>query len=120
MAQDRHLPKGVRSIFDASEDGRVQILVPSMVLVETVFLLQRQKIQQSVLDQLLQLPEDPDASICVVPLDMNVVQAVTDFGPASVPELADRVIAATARALGMPLLTVDPAIIESGLVEVIR
>ncbi len=50
---------------------------------------------------------------------MNVVQAVTDFGPVSVPELADRVIAATARALGLPLLTTDPAIAESGLVEVI-
>ena len=58
--------------------------------------------------------------MCVVPLDMNVVQAVTDFGPASVPELADRVIAATARALGLPLLTVDPAIVESALVKVIR
>ena len=120
MAQDRHLPKAVKSIFDASEDGRVQVLVPSMVLVETVFLLQRQRIKQSVLDQLLQLSEEPDASMCVVPLDMNVVQAVTDFGPASVPELADRVIAATARALGLPLLTVDPAIVESALVKVIR
>ncbi len=76
MAQDRHLPKAVRSVFDAS--------------------------------------------VCVVPLDMKVVQAIADFGPASVPELADRVIAATARALGLPLLTVDRAIIESALVEVIH
>ena len=72
------------------------------------------------MDQLLQLSEEPDASMCVVPLDMNVVNAVTDFGPASVPELADRVIAATARAFGLPLLTVDPAIAESGLVKVMR
>ena len=120
MAQDRHLPKAVKAIFDASEEGRVQVLVPSMVLVETVFLLQRQRIKQSVLDEFLQLSEEPEASMCVVPLDMNVVQAVTDFGPASVPELADRVIAATARALGLPLLTVDPAIVESALVKVIR
>jgi predicted nucleic acid-binding protein len=119
MAQDRHLPKAARSIFAASEDGRVQVLVPSIVLVETVFLLQRQRIKEAILDQLLRLSEDPHVSIYVVPLDMNVVQAVTDFGPASVPELADRVIAATARALGLPLLTTDPAIAESGLVEVI-
>ena len=119
MAQDRHLPKAAKSVFAASETGRVQILVPSMVLVETVFLLQRQRIKQATLDQLLQLSEDPAASICVVPLDMNVVQAVADFGPASVPELADRIIAATARALGLPLLTTDPAIAKSGLVEVI-
>ena len=120
MGQDRHLPKAMKSIFDASEDGRVQVLVPSMVLIETVFLMQRQRVKQAVLDQLLLLSEEPDASICVVPLDMSVVQAAIDFGPASVPELADRVIAATARALGLPLLTVDPAIVESGLVEVVR
>lgn len=119
MGQDRHLPKAMKSIFDASEDGRVQVLVPSMVLIETVFLMQRQRVKQAILDQLLFLSEEPDASICVVPLDMAAVHAATDCGPASVPELADRVIAATARALGLPLLTVDPAIVEIGLVEVI-
>jgi predicted nucleic acid-binding protein len=43
---------------------------------------------------------------------------VADFGPAAVPELADRIIAATARALNLPLLTTDPAIVASGLVKV--
>jgi predicted nucleic acid-binding protein len=64
------------------------------------------------------LTEEPDASICVVPLDMAVVRAAKDFGPAAVPEMPDRIIAATARALDVPLLTTDPAIAESGLVKV--
>jgi hypothetical protein len=50
---------------------------------------------------------------------MAVVHAVADFGPAAVPELADRMIAVTARALNLPMLTVDPAIAHSGLVDVI-
>jgi len=47
-----------------------------------------------------------------------VARAVRDFGPSAVPELADRIIAATARALNLPLLTTDPAIAASGLVQV--
>ena len=42
------------------------------------------------------------------------------FRPAAVPELADRIIAATARALNLPLLTTDPAIAASGLVKVAK
>jgi hypothetical protein len=60
MGQDRHLPKAMKSIFDASEEGRVQVLVPSMVLIETVFLMQRQRVKQAVLDQLLLLDELPE------------------------------------------------------------
>ncbi len=120
LNRDRHLPRVARSIFEAADKGQTQVLVPSMVLVESVFLLQRQRVAQAVVERLLQLPEEADASFCVVPLDMAVVQAVNDFGPAAVSELADRVIAATARALGLPLLTVDHAIAESGLVDVIN
>ena len=119
LIHDRHLPKTARAIFTAADDGRSQVLVPSMVLVETIFLLQRPRVAQRVVDHLLQLTEDPDASFRVVPLDSAVVRAVNDFGPAAVPELADRVIAATARSLNLPLLTVDHAIVASGLVDVV-
>ena len=68
---------------------------------------------------MLELREDLDDGIAVVALDMAIVRTVMDFGPAAVPELADRVIAATARSLGLPLLTIDHAIAASGLVEVI-
>jgi predicted nucleic acid-binding protein len=50
---------------------------------------------------------------------MAVAQAVADFGPVAIPDMPDRIIAATARALNLPLITVDPIIAESDLVEVI-
>lgn len=119
LAIDRRLPRQVRRIFGSAEEGRVQILVPSIVLVEAIFLMQRERIPQSLVTELLALPEDPKAGICVVPLNVAVAQAVNDFGPAAVPDLPDRIIAATARALGVPLITRDPLIVESGLVTVV-
>lgn len=37
MAEDRRLPKTARAIFRAVEDGRAQLLVPSIALVEAIF-----------------------------------------------------------------------------------
>lgn len=120
MAEDRRLPKAVRPIFQAADEGRAQILVPSIVLVEAIFLLQRQRVSDVVIRQLMQLSEEADSNFYVTPLDMAVVQALRDFGPTAVPELSDRIIAATARALNLPLLTTDLAIEASGLVTVIN
>jgi PIN domain nuclease of toxin-antitoxin system len=53
LTDDRRLPKAVNRVFDAVEKGRAQVLVPSIVLIEAIFLLQRQRITSSALDQLL-------------------------------------------------------------------
>ena len=119
LADDRRLPRAAGRIFSGADDGTVQILVPSIVVVESIFLAQRQRVASDILAQMLELREDLDDSIAVVPLHMAIVKSLIDFGPAAVPELADRVIAATALSLGLPLLTVDHAIAASGLVEVI-
>ena len=115
---ERRMPKAARAAFKAVGDGTAQILVPSIVLVEALFLAERQRVPRAILAELMALSDAPTSSICVVPLDLAVARAVSDFGPAAVPELADRIIAATARALNLPLLTTDPAIIASGLVKV--
>ena len=119
LAEDRHLSRRARRILDSAEEGRTQILVPSIVLVEAIFLMQRQRIPKSRVLQLFELSEDTDANFYVVPLNMAVARAVSDFGPAAIPDMPDRIIAATARALDVPLITVDPIITESELVEVI-
>jgi predicted nucleic acid-binding protein len=66
---------------------------------------------------LFALPGTPTASLRVVSFDLDMVRAMADFGPSAVPKLADRIIAATARALNLPLLTTDPEIAASGLVK---
>ena len=119
FAEDRHLSRRARKIFDSVEEGYAQVLVPSIVLVEAVFLAQRQRVSEEQVSQLFALSEDAEASICVVPLNVAVAQAVSDFGPAAIPDMPGRIIAATARALGLPLITVDPVISDSGLVTVL-
>ena len=119
LARDRRLSRQARKIFDSAEEGYAQVLIPSIVLVEAVFLMQRQRVPEAQVSRLFALSEDMDANFYVVPLNIAVAQAVGDFGPAAVPDLPDRIIAATARALGVPLITGDPLIAESDLVTVV-
>jgi PIN domain nuclease of toxin-antitoxin system len=88
--------------------------------VEAVFLAERQRVPRTTLAELMALSDASTASIRVVPLDLAVARAVSDFGPSTIPELPDRIVAATARALNLPLLTTDPVIEESGLVKVAK
>lgn len=119
MAAVRRLPRSARAVFQAVEQGRAQVAVPSIALVEAIFLLQRQRVPIAIVDRLLTLPEEPTATIYVTPLSMAVVIALSSIGPTIIPELADRIIAATALELQLPLLTTDASIIESQLVQVV-
>jgi len=89
------------------------------VLVEAIFLMQRDRIPKAQVSQLFALSEDTDANFYVVPLNMTVAKAVSDFGPVAIPDMPDRIIAATARALNLPLITVDPIIADSELVKAV-
>lgn len=119
LAKDKRLSREAYQIFAQATQGRAAILVPSIVLVELVFLLQRRRVPESIVQQAFALSEAPGADIRVVPLDLPVAREAASFGPAAIQELPDRIIAATARALQAPLLSADPEIAASNLVEVI-
>ncbi len=118
LSHDRHLSHRARAAFDEVEAGRAYMLVPTIVLIETVLLGDRHRLSAELVQRVMGLPEDTGTNYQLVPLDAAVVRAFRDFGPAAIPEMPDRIIAATARALDAPLLTTDPAIAASGLVEV--
>lgn len=119
LSRSKRLSAKVRTIFERANGGYSQIVIPSIVLVETILLVQRARLDQDVVTRLLALSEDPLDSIYIYPLHKGVIGALNQFGPAAIPELADRIIAATALYLNLPLLTVDEAIHASNLVRTI-
>lgn len=118
LSQPRKLTSRVRRVFQDADRGQTQILVSSIVLLEAIFIGDRQRIPASLVNRLFNIDEAPNAAYRVVPLSKAIAVAARYFGPVAIPEMADRIIAATAKSLNLPLLTSDQAIIESELVEV--
>ncbi|HXV97516.1 MAG TPA: PIN domain-containing protein [Anaerolineae bacterium] len=118
LTQPRKLSSKIRRVFQEADQGQAQILVPSIVLIELIFIGDRQRIPDSLVNRLFNMDEAPGAAYQVVPLSKAVAVTARDFGPAVIPEMADRIIAATAKYFDLPLLTSDPAILASGLVKV--
>jgi predicted nucleic acid-binding protein len=63
----------------------------------------------------LQLVDQPASGLLVVPFDLAAVDALRQISAAAIPDMPDRMIAATALLLSVPLVTADAKIQASGI-----
>lgn len=79
-------------------------------MVEVLYLVEKSKLPSVALERLKSILADSDSGFVIVPLDFDVAQAMTEIPRDIVPDMPDRIIAATARHLGLPLVTCDTKI----------
>ena len=96
----------VTSLDNALNNGE-SIFISAISLVEMNYLVEKNRIPSSSLEQLLQLIDDPLVNLFVVPLDTQVAKAFTQIPREIVPEMGDRIIAATSLHLDLHLVTKD-------------
>ena len=84
-------------------------------MVEAIYLAEKGRIPGTALERLLGALEEPNPRFVLAPLDWIVAIAVRGVARADVPDLPDRVIAATAAALRLPLVTKDGRIRATNL-----
>lgn len=94
------------------------LLVPSICLVEIIYLTEKQRIPAEALDRLRDHLAQPDSGLLLVPLDLGVTQALQEISRLDVPDMPDRIIAATALHLRLPLVSADRKI-RASIVETI-
>ena len=93
--------------LDNALNNSESIFISAISLVEMNYLVEKNRIPASSLEQLLQLIDDPLVNLFVVPLDTPVAKAFTQISRDVVPEMGDRIIAATSLYLGLSLVTKD-------------
>jgi predicted nucleic acid-binding protein len=104
--EGRRMGPMARSAFESAESGAAIVHVPAMVLAELLYLSERQRIQAAIGSVVAYLGAHP--AVREYPLDLAVIQAAAQI--TDIPELHDRLIAATARHLKLELVTNDPVI----------
>lgn len=113
--ESRKLPGKVKSLFEQAEQGKARIFVPAIVLAELACLSERNRIDTN-LSQVKAYFQKYN-SISEMPVNFEIVS--TAFSIDDVPELHDRLIAASAKLHRCPLLTNDPDLANSKHVSTI-
>lgn len=95
-----------RALDQASATGD-PILISSITLVEITYLVEKGRLPAAARQRLAEALAEPEGPYQLASLDAAVAAAVEQIDRAAVPDLPDRVIAATALAWNAPLVSRD-------------
>ncbi|MGI0482154.1 type II toxin-antitoxin system VapC family toxin [Geminocystis sp. CENA526] len=93
--------------IEKANTNNSQIYIPSISLIEITYLVEKGRIVKEVLTRVNQAIDDSNVNLFLVPLDRNITSNFEEIDKSIVPEMPDRIIAATALFLQLPLITRD-------------
>jgi predicted nucleic acid-binding protein len=101
--------------FLSADKGECTIIIPAVVLMEVLYLFEKNRIEIGLLniEDLLKCQ-----NYQFEPLSLEILKTASEMD--DIPELHDRLIAATARYLDIPIITNDPLIKESRFVKILE
>ncbi|MFQ6033216.1 MAG: type II toxin-antitoxin system VapC family toxin [Candidatus Zixiibacteriota bacterium] len=109
LTKSKKLSKKAREIFRRTDRDEDQIIISGITLMEILYLSEKKRIKVELIDVISLIAKSENYRI--QPVDAEIVltaQKIED-----IPEPHDRVIAATAKYLDIPLITHDETISES-------
>jgi PIN domain nuclease of toxin-antitoxin system len=110
-------PAALRAMEKATQTGAL-IHVSAISLVEVTYLIEKGRVPAASWDVLIADLTDPTTNLRLAPVDLETAQAVGQIPYREVPDLPDRIVAATALRLGLPLITRDARIRSSRITTI--
>jgi predicted nucleic acid-binding protein len=101
--------------FLSADNGESTIIIPAIVLMEVLYLFEKNGIDIGLL-HIEELFKSQNYQFEA--LSLEILKTATDI--TDIPELHDRLIAATARYLDVPIITNDPQILKSQFVKILE
>jgi PIN domain nuclease of toxin-antitoxin system len=115
---DPRLSAPARNAFDcAGSDGRV-VLVSAITLAEMVYLIEKSRIPNEVYDRLSGALADPEHLLAEAPLTAAIAESMRRIPREQVPDMPDRIVAATALYFNVPVISRDSRILASDLTTI--
>jgi len=115
LSQSKRIGGQAKRILRGADSGVNEIIISGITLMEIMYLSEKGRIGAN-LTEVVELIAGSD-NYLVYPVDTEVILEAKEIK--DIPELHDRVIAATARFLDVPLITSDEVMSESESVETI-
>ena len=108
-APDKLSISALNALDRATNTGNL-IYISAISLVEIVYLVEKNRLSKEVLNRILNALDSPNMGIALVALDRKISENIKQIDRGTVPDMPDRIIAATALYLNIPLVTCDSKI----------
>jgi PIN domain nuclease of toxin-antitoxin system len=115
---DARLSSAAGDFIEGAAARRRKIAISSIGLAEVVYLVEKGRLPVASYDELAQALADPEHVFTEAVFTAAIVESMRHVSRAEVPDMPDRMIAATAVYFGVPVLTRDRRILASGLTTV--
>lgn len=104
------LSEAARTAMRTAEDTGSAIYVPAISIVEIRYLVEKGTFTEADYGKVIIALKDDATALALAPLNLDVAEALAQIPRATVPDMPDRIIAATALALKLPLVSKDEEI----------
>jgi PIN domain nuclease of toxin-antitoxin system len=115
LLESENLSSKALAVLDQTTQEGDLVYVASISVVEVIYLVEKGRLPAVAMERLHRALSDPDAGVVLVPLDLAVAQAIQQIPRDIVPDMPDRIMAATALHLDLPLVTRDGDIQAAGI-----
>lgn len=93
--------------FEAASASGDPVYLSAISVVEIHYLVEKGKLTAAFVDRLDDALISANAALVVTPLTLEIARTLSQIPRSSIPEMPDRIIAATALHLNLPLITRD-------------
>lgn len=107
---NRRLLSAAATAALTAADTNGEIIISAITLIELTYLTEKGRLAPTVLTTVQSAIDDPTTAFRFVSIDRAITDALSQIPRAVVPDMPDRIIAATALSLGLPLVTRDTEI----------
>jgi PIN domain nuclease of toxin-antitoxin system len=104
-----------RSFMDDAASAGHEIVLSPISLAEIIYLVEKGRLQASAYDELRKALNDPDFVLEEAPFTGEVVEIMREVPRTDIPDMPDRIVAATALYFGVPVISRDGRIRSSNV-----
>jgi PIN domain nuclease of toxin-antitoxin system len=115
LFDDARLSGAAGTFISEAATTRRKIAISTISLAEVVYLIEKNRLPLSAYDELTQALADPEHVFIEAVFTSAIVQAMRQVSRAEVPDMPDRVVAATAVYFDVPVISRDRRIRAANL-----
>ncbi len=107
LLDQRTLSRDANAAIDQAVEAGDPIYLSTISLIEVTYLVEKDRLPSSALERIEKALNLPNADLVSVPLTLEICRTLVRIPRSDIPDMPDRIIAATALHLGLPLVTRD-------------